>query len=1037
MGADGSGISRFDGRTFKTFSKTDGLSDNVVRSLLEDSKGNIWIGTDNGLTLYNGFSFRAIGKKQGFKGSSVLKIMEGSNGIIWAATNDAGITGLIPGDSLKMVSYSSSNGLVSDFVFDIYEDAGNRLWLGMVGGLNIIEFEDGTCTKIKNIAKPEIERGQTVNILSIEPGDNGIIWLGSLDNGLWSAIKVPGRTGYQISPSAVNKEFPELRIWDMMNTGKGELWIATDKNGVIRLKNGELSGFFDRRNGLLSNQILDIMKDNEGNIWFASFGQGAMMYRDDKFIFYNEGNGIEGSQIFDILFAPERIFYLATDAGLLRFRKEGTGIKRLNSFSSRNGLIDAGANVVENSSDNRVWIGTNKGINILSGSGISAFEGNKALGNSTINAILSDRQGNIWIGTAGGYGKISGDKLFFMSQEQGLINDEIQTIIEDRKGRIWLGTMGGLVKLEGKNYTDYNETDGLTNLKVYSLAEDPVGNIWIGTSDGGIFKFDISKDTVPISAIKTSGTLSSAKINSLKFICDTLAVAGNDKGFDLLVLNSNMEIKRTLHYGINDGFTGGENNSNSIASDDEGNVWFGTKKGLIRYNPSLDFNNSFRPITRITGIKLFFENTNWRAKGFKTERFSELPEQLILSYKNNHLTFSYTAFSYNDQDDLEFSYFLVNQSHEWSPFSKSREVLFQGLTPGKYKLMVVARNKNGISGPDAEYSFIIRPPFWKTTWFLVTSFIIVVIGLMAVIRIREGKLIKEKIKLENIVVERTREIVEQKDEIARQRDVVTYQKKEITDSIHYAERIQKAVLPESEFLRQAVSDHFILFRPKDIVSGDFYWMSRKDDKIIFSAADCTGHGVPGAFMSMLGVSFLNKIVNESGIVKPSEILNQLRSNIISALKQQGTSESTKDGMDIALCSVDIINMKLSYAGANNPLFLIRRNGDEYELDEIKGDKMPVGVHSRMDDFTNHEIIIRKGDTIYLFSDGILDQFGGPEGRKFMKPRFRQMLLENQALPLAEQKKVFGNTITEWMNYKTENREAFGQIDDILLLGIRI
>jgi ligand-binding sensor domain-containing protein len=289
----------------------------------------------------------------------------------------------------------------------------------------------------------------------------------------------------------------------------------------------------------------------------------------------------------------------------------------------------------------------------------------------------------MWIGTSGGYGKVSGSNLFFMNQDQGLINDEVQTIIEDKKGRIWMGTMGGLVRLEGVSYTDFNAVDGLTTLKVYSLAEDPSGNIWIGTFGGGIFKFDCNKDSIPISVIATKGILSSNTINSLYFACDTLLIAGNDKGFDLLVLDKKLAIKNVIHYNINDGFSGGENNPNSISTDNEGLIWFGTKNGLVRYNPGIDFNNTYLPEAYITDIKLFFEKVDWVSKGLKISKWSNLPENLVLSHNDNHLTFNFTGFCYHDPDDLEFSYYLENQSKEWSPFSQSRDVVFSGLTPGR------------------------------------------------------------------------------------------------------------------------------------------------------------------------------------------------------------------------------------------------------------------------------------------------------------------------------------------------------------------
>lgn len=1036
MGTD-AGVARFDGQKFTSYNKTNGLSDNVVRSILEDSRGNIWIGTDNGLTFYDGLSFKAIGKSEGLKGTAVLKIIEGSTGIIWAATNDGGLSSIINRDSLVIKNFTNDDGLVSDFIFDIYEDQDKKLWLGMVGGLNILSFDDDTFSKIKNIQSPEFGADEIVNILSLEKGADGKIWIGSYGHGLFSATLSPDKKSYVIDQAEVSKSFPDLMVWDIMQADNGELWIATDKNGVLRILNGKKTGSFNKETGLLSNQILDLMKDREGNIWFASFGQGALMYDDEKFLSFTEENGIPGTQVLDILFTSEDIFYVATEEGLSKFRKEGTSIKRLSYITSSGGLNDVGANTIETFGTDQIWVGTNKGINILKGSRVTDFTGNANLENLKISTLLADRQGDMWIGTAGGYGKIFGDKLFFMSQENGLINDEVQTIIEDKKGRIWIGTMGGLVRLEDKTYTDFNEVDGLSSLRIFSLAEDPAGNIWIGTSDGGIFKFDITKDSLPIAPEAGKGLLSSNKINSLQFICDTLLVAGNDKGFDMLVTDNNQHIRKVFHYSISDGFLGGENNSNSISLDNNGLVWFGTKKGLVRFDPGIDFNYTSLPDAQITGIKLFFEDVDWKSRSLSMIPWTDLPANLVLPHNDNHLTFSFTGFSYHNPDDLEFSYYLENQSKEWSPYSRNREILFSGINPGEYTLKVRAKNKFGIVGNEASYSFIIKPPFWLTPWFIISSSLIFIFIIITIIRLRERSLIKEKVKLEKIVDERTREVVEQKDEIARQRDVVTYQKKEITDSIHYAERIQNAVLPDDNILNGLFEEYFILFKPKDIVSGDFYWMSHKNDNIVFTAADCTGHGVPGAFMSMLGVSFLNKIVNEAGIVKPADILHHLRANIISALKQEGSYETTKDGMDMAICSVDLKKNKLWFAGANNPLFLIRNTDKGFEVIERKGDKMPVGFHSRMEKFTTHEIDLQKGDSIYLFSDGFLDQFGGPDGRKFMKPRFRQMLLDNQALNMSDQKELYTRTLEEWMKYSSGHDEPFGQIDDIILLGVRI
>jgi ligand-binding sensor domain-containing protein/serine phosphatase RsbU (regulator of sigma subunit) len=1032
MGTDGGGVTMFDGIRFKTFTVADGLTDNIVRSLFEDSRGNIWIGMQNGLVIYDGESFTPVTKETGLAGSSVLKITEGANGTVWVGTNDGGLSAITKGDSISISNFSIDNGLISNFIYDIYEAPDKRLWLAMLGGINILELSGNDSLYIKNLQDPFIASDF---ILSIEPGEKGTYLIGTYGDGLFTAV--PEENGYKINPSPINSDFPGLIIWDILSRPDGEVWLATDKNGIIRLDGDDIKGILSKENGLPSNQVMDIMLDNSGISWFATFGQGTVMFGDEKFIGYGTAEGVKGNQVLSIFFDSKNRFYTATEEGFTCFEKDGEKIKRTRSFTKADGLNDVGANTIT-MFENRIWIGTNNGLNVFDGKNLLDFPRNIQLPDLKISVLLADRKNNLWIGTSGGFSRYSKGRLYSMTQDEGLIHNEIQTIYEDSKGTVWMGTIGGLVRINDTiSITTFDSAEGLSFLSINSLAEDPAGNIWIGTFGGGIFKFDKNKDTIPISVIATSEILSSNNVNSLFFLNDTTLIAGTDKGLDLLKLDNNLSIKRATHFGIDDGFTGGENNPNSIARDNEGFIWLGTKNGLVRFNPDIELDYNQLPRTLFSGIKLFFEEVDWKSRNVKTSRWSGMPENLVLSHKDNHVTFMITGFFYDNPADLLFSYYLDPQSKEWSPWDARREIPFQSLSPGNYTIKVRARNKYGIVGESVEFSFIIKPPFYMTRLFIISSVVILLLLIFTFFRIRERNLIREKIKLENIVKERTREVVEQKDEIARQRDVVTVQKKEITDSINYAERIQQAVLPDEAILKKAFSDYFVILRPKDIVSGDFYWMTNRNNKIILTAADCTGHGVPGAFMSMLGVSFLNKIVNESGITEPSAILNSLRENVISALKQKGAFEDAKDGMDMALCSVDLERKKLWFAGANNPLYLIRLENGQFNLVEKKGDMMPVGVYSNMTDFASHEIDVEKGDTFYLFSDGFMDQFGGPEGRKFMKTRFKQMLLDNQGSDMAAQKEIFNKTLDEWMNYPCKDQHHSGQVDDIILMGVRV
>ena len=269
----------------------------------------------------------------------------------------------------------------------------------------------------------------------------------------------------------------------------------------------------------------------------------------------------------------------------------------------------------------------------------------------------------------------------------------------------------------------------------------------------------------------------------------------------------------------------------------------------------------------------------------------------------------------------------------------------------------------------------------------------------------------------------------QRDEIQAQRDLVMRQKEEITDSIHYAKRIQRAVIPTDTMAASLLPDHFILFRPRDIVSGDFYWMTKKDGKIIIVAADCTGHGVPGAFMSMLGVSFLNEIVNKLDKPEAHIILNNLRNYVKITLDQTGKEGEAKDGMDIALTIFDPEKMTVEFAGAYNPLYVCRPG--EAEIIEIKADKMPIGIYIKeKDSFTNNLVELKKGDNFYIFSDGYVSQFGGEDGRKFMSKKFKEVLMTIYQRPMLEQRDILDRMLDDW-------RGAIPQVDDILVIGVRV
>ncbi|MCW3105474.1 MAG: Serine/threonine protein kinase [Bacteroidetes bacterium] len=308
--------------------------------------------------------------------------------------------------------------------------------------------------------------------------------------------------------------------------------------------------------------------------------------------------------------------------------------------------------------------------------------------------------------------------------------------------------------------------------------------------------------------------------------------------------------------------------------------------------------------------------------------------------------------------------------------------------------------------------------FEKNSYVPLHVDILKTLGTYTAIALENANLVEN---LEVKVKERTSEVVKQK-------EVIEEKNKHITDSIKYAKRIQEAIIPGEDMVKAMLKNSFVLYKPKDIVSGDFYWIERKGNKILFAVVDCTGHGVPGAFMSIIGFNGLNQIVNEYNYTKPSEILTHLNKTISYTLRQRVEDSVIRDGMDMAFCCIDLDTNKLEFAGAFNPLFIIRNN----EVLEIRGDKQPIGNFLGQEDyeFTNKEIDLLPNDKLYLFSDGYADQFGGPNGKKLKYNYFRKLLLDNHAKPMEEQKESIDAFFESW-------RHGFEQIDDVCIIGVGI
>jgi len=601
-----------------------------------------------------------------------------------------------------------------------------------------------------------------------------------------------------------------------------------------------------------------------------------------------------------------------------------------------------------------------------------------------------------------------------------LPSDDVLTIFKDSKSNIWIGTRdAGLVKYDGKQFVNYTEKQGLMDKAIWSITEDKNGILYLGTGESGLITFD----GVNFKNYTTTNGLISNYISALAYDANENVIwAGTDRGINKISFNQKREIKTIRSYSEQEGFIGVDVSPNGIVIDKLGLVWIASSNGLCSYDRKYDVPNLTSPKLYLKGIRMNYQIVDWSKMGQQIIPSTNLPSQMELPYKSNNLTFDFQALT---TDNVKYSFMLEGQDDEWSPLTTNTEASFPNINPGKkYTFKVKAINSNGVWSKDIiEYSFEINPPWWQTWWFYILSVITIILAVFGIVNYRTAQLAKEKQVLEEKVEERT---VELKD--ANSKLSLAFQ--DIRDSINYAQKIQNAILPIDEEIQQALPQSFVFFKPRDVVSGDFYWFNKKNNLIYIAAVDCTGHGVPGAFMSMIGSSLLNEIINKNEAIDAASILKNLDIEVRKSLKQDRDSVESKDGMDLALTIINKQNNSIQYAGAKRSLIYVRNN----EVFEIKADKQSIGGGSSHDEtikhFTNHQIEIRKGDSFYMFTDGYVDQFGGEKGKKFSSKRLKDTILSVQSLTMEKQGVELFKMFEDW-------RYGIEQVDDVLVIGFRL
>jgi len=454
----------------------------------------------------------------------------------------------------------------------------------------------------------------------------------------------------------------------------------------------------------------------------------------------------------------------------------------------------------------------------------------------------------------------------------------------------------------------------------------------------------------------------------------------------------------------------------SIVQGPDNEIWLGASNGI--YVVNFDAIRKYRNRLTVSIDRFEADGKTLRFNVFKAKKLEDL------NYGQNSFRVTFHANSYSGKEHMEYRYKLEGFNDEWSDWSDQYYKDFQKIGEGTYVLKLQARNGFGIESEVLNYEITILPPWYRTIWAYILYLIALIVLVFVIVQLSTQRVKRQNQRLEATVQERTSEIAEQNKQLEQQKTEIIQKTTDILDSIQYAKRIQTTILPAASRLNELFHEHFVFYRPKDIVSGDFYWARELQGVTVFAAVDCTGHGVPGSLVSIVGNNGLLRAVNEFKLTEPREVLDKLREIVVGAFRSEGQSD-VKDGMDIALCAIDFETGVLKYAGANNECVIIRKG----ELIELKPDKQPIGQFIDAKPFSQKEFQLEDDDCIYLYTDGYVDQFGGDKAKKFKSRPFKSMLLELSALPMITQFNAVQEAFDSW-------KGELDQVDDVCVFGIR-
>lgn len=1071
----------------------DGLSGNSITDIYQDSKGYIWVGTNDGLNRYNGYEFKKFRNNKNIKrsisGNFIRCISEDSDGNIWVGTLNNGLNmwNRKAGAFQRYNSYVNRGKYIPENnIYGIGQESDSMIWFktdNYLVSLNI---------RSMNIESFDIPASNLFSSNKIKSSfhfrDSKHIWIGSTD-GLIQFNKVEESfidvdnssvTGDVIDLSSINF-FHELHDGSFLLATKTGLYhMKIDRNErlisykidtpigprsaintILQRRNGEVwvgtnSGLYslsydgkEKRyscnltlNKNLTNQICNgleitsVIEDASGLLWVGTVSNGLVKvdFKKRKFKSLCEQNiSIAKLGNYDI-----RSIH-SNNNDMLWLGSGGKGVTSINlltgetnSFAVNKSLHEVNKDVVLSicqDSYSNLWLGSEVGLSIYSQihNSINEFVSTSddrvlsLLEDNQVNDILEDSNGAIWFATQFGLYKYEGEQIYnYFSDKTGqsnLYSDEIIDLYEDSNQTLWIGTSEGINFIDINGTDDmsrferlsYNNTDGdeLGNPYVLSIIEDRYNNIWFGTR-AGLVKYN-KLDYTFVSFFEQDG-LANDFIKGIELDKNNNIWLSTNRGISRIDLNGEI-----LNFDTSEGLPGYIFNRGAIVSANNGNIYFGGVKGLSYLEPDSISFNIHEPIVRIGSVNVYH-------KGRVAERYHNVEDEISIKYRRGSiLSVKMSVLEFTDPTKNRFQVLLEGFDEDWRPITDKREVNISNIPAGKYTLLVRGSNNDLVwSKEPTKLNITVISPIWLSSYAYAFYLIAGVFLIQILINLRLRKYKKAYRALESRTIG--------KENVEAQKEELSKMNQHLTDSIHYAKRIQESILPSRKEILSVFTEAFVYYRPKDVVSGDFYWLHEEGNLAYIASVDCTGHGVPGAFLSIIANNMLKNIVSVHPQSSPEEILDFLNQEVNNTFKKQHQSDSLQvdDGMDIAICVIDKEQKQVSFAGAMSPMYLVREN----EIITYKGDRLAIGYPTEGDkNYTCQKFNLEKEDIIYLFSDGYADQFGGEEGKKFKYRRFKHLILTINSLPMSDQKAILHKQLEDWMG-------DVEQVDDILVMGIR-